>query len=192
VCHGALALVAAIALIAGCSTGDDAPAASSTSTPSSVPGGTLPDDVAPGEGWIALDTDAVSLDVTSCSIEGTGTTVATAELQYQLVATGTVDGDEVTVTAEEVHTDSGDAKAVTQTVTITSPKGKGLVGLRAKRSFFGDRWVDLDDRTAKGPLFQRSGRQIEVHARFGPQGSRAGDEGIVDGALIAECPEGGG
>jgi hypothetical protein len=154
-------------------------------------GGSLPHDVAPGQAWIRLGTDIVSLEVGSCSIQGSQMTQATAQLDYELVATGTVDGDDLTVTADQVRSDSGDAKAVTQTVTITAPKGSGLVGLQAKRSRVGDRWLDLNDRAATGPLLERHGRQVEVDARFGPQGSKAGDAGIVDGAFIAECPEGG-
>ena len=38
-------------------------------------------------------------------------------------------------------------------------------------------------------LFEQDGDQVEATAKFGPQGAKAGDPGIVDGAFIAECPE---
>jgi hypothetical protein len=89
-----------------------------------------------------------------------------------------------------VKSDSGDATTLTQTVTVTSKKGTDTVGLVAKRSHFGGHWLDLNEPSVKAPLFQRQATTLVVRSKFGPQGSRAGDPGVIDGALSAACPEG--
>jgi hypothetical protein len=184
-----LLLVAGLALLAGCSKGDDEPVAPSTTAAATK--ATVPDSVDPDEGWLTLETDAVHLEVTACTgVEATSTS-QTARQVFELVATGKAGSDEITVTATQEES-SVDAKAVTQTITVTSGTGADLVGLQAKRSYFGGRWVDLLEPSAKTPLFEQDGKQIEATAKFGPQGSKVGDKGVVDGAFIAECPEGGG
>jgi hypothetical protein len=181
---GAL-LVACV--LAGCSGGDDS-STPDTTTGSSSTASTIPSDVDPGTGEISLEDDPVELEVTTCTGEDPASTDPSAQKLFELVSTGTPDGEEITVTATEFRSTTDDGTAVSQTVTITSQAGKETVGLEARRSYFGEKWVDLTDPTVDEPLFQ-SGPQIEVRANFGPQGARKGDPGIQDGALIAACPE---
>ena len=146
----------------------------------------------PGSAWVSLEQDPIELEVTGCSAEDPTSTDPTAQKVYELVATGTVDGDEVTVTANEFRTDSGDATTVSQTVTISSGEGDAAVGVEARRSFFDEHWLDLNEPDVDEALFERQGDQLTVEAKFGPQGSRKGDPGIMDGAVVARCPDGAG
>ena len=187
-------LAASLVLIASCGGGGDDGASPTTSTSQGPPKATIPGSVAPGKAWLALDDDAVELSVARCTDTGTGSTstTQTAQKLSELVATGRSGSDDITVTVTEFRTDSGDAKATTQTVEIAAQEGEAAVGLTARRSFFNERWVDLNEPSATTPLLERDGDQVIATGKFGPQGSRAGDPGIVDGALIARCPDGAG
>jgi hypothetical protein len=132
----------------------------------------------------------VQLTVTACTGPDPAPADPTAQRRFELDATGTADGEPVSVRASDVKSDSGDATTLTQTVTVTSKKGTDTVGLVAKRSHFGGHWLDLNEPSVKAPLFQRQATTLVVRSKFGPQGSRAGDPGVIDGALIAACPQG--
>jgi hypothetical protein len=185
----AAALLIAGLLVASCS-GGSGHAASTTSatTGREPPKATIPGAVDPGKGWLSLEEDSVELRVTSCAGADPAPADPTAQRRYELVGRGTVDGDEVEVKATDFKSDTGDATTLTQTVTVSSKHGKATVGLVAKRSFFGGHWLDLNDRSATKPLFERRGQTLVVAAKFGPQGSQEGDPGVIDGAMIAACP----
>ena len=180
-------------MLAGCAGGDDdgAPVTTPSSEAPAAADPTIPGAAAPGVGWLSLEEDSVELRVTDCTGQDPAATDPSAQKLYELVATGTVDGDEVTVTANEFRSDSEDATALSQTVTVTAREGDATVGLQAKRSFFDERWLDLNERSEDRALFERRGATLVVSARFGPQGSREGDPGVVEGAMIATCPEAG-
>jgi hypothetical protein len=183
-----------VVLVTGCGGdgGDDDGAGPGSTSTTAAPVPTIPGDAEPGTGWLSLEGDAIELQVTTCAGEDPAPADPTAQRLYELVSTATVDGDEVTVTASEIRTDSGDAVTTTQTIAVTSGEGEARVGLEAKRSLLDDRWVDLNDPSATDPLLERGGDLVHATASFGPQGSRAGDPRIVPGAFIARCPEGGG
>jgi hypothetical protein len=179
-------------LLVACSGGDDEGGSGATSTTGAPPEVTVPRTVDPGTAWFSLDQDPIELEVTGCTSTDPASTEPVALKVYELVATATIDGDEVTVTATEFRSDSGDATTVSQTVTVSSGEGEAAVGVEARRSLLDDRWLDLNDPSVDEALFERRGDQLRVEAKFGPQGSRKGDPGIADGALVARCPAGSG
>jgi hypothetical protein len=132
----------------------------------------------------------VQLTVTSCAGPDAAPAQPTAQRRFELDAAATVDGEAVTVTAKDVVSDTGDATSRTQTVTVASKRGADTVGLIAKRSFFGGRWLDLNEPSVHEALFERHGPTLVVTSKFGPDGSRQGDPGVIDGAMIARCPQG--
>jgi hypothetical protein len=177
-------------LLAGCSDGGEDTEAARPPTSTTAPASTVPATVQPGAGWLSLDQDPIELEVTGCSGVDASAADPSAQKVYELVATATVDGDEVTVTANEFRSDSRDAVAVSQTVTVSSGEGDAAVGVQARRSFFDDHWLDLNEPAVDEALFERRGDLLTVEAKFGPQGSREGDPGIAEGALVARCPDG--
>jgi len=179
-------------LLAGCIDSGEDKEGARPPTSTTAPAATIPTTVEPGAAWFSLDQDPIELEVTQCTGPDPAAADPSAQKVYELVATGTVDGDEVTVTANEFRSDSSDAVAVSQTVTVSSGEGEDAVGVQARRSFFDDRWLDLNEPDVDEPLFERKGDQLTVEAKFGPQGSRKGDPGIADGALVARCPDGAG
>jgi len=179
-------------LLAGCSDSGDDTEGARTPTSTTAPAATIPEAVEPGAAWFSLDQDPIELEVTGCTGADPAATEPSAQKVFELVATATVDGDEVTVTANEFRSDSSDAVTLSQTVTVSSGEGASAVGVQARRSFFDDHWLDLNEPDVDAALFERQGDQLTVEAKFGPQGSREGDPGIVDGALVARCPDGAG
>ena len=141
----------------------------------------IPADVEPGAGWLSLEQDPSSSRSPSC----TGEDPAAADPNRPAASTsssppGRVDGDEVTVTADEFRSDSGDATAASQTVTVTSGEGEATVGLAGQAQLL-RRPLARPQRAGRRtkPLFERKGDQLTVEAKFGPQGSREGDPGIA-------------
>ena len=179
-------------LLVGCTDSGEDTEGARAPTSTTAPAATIPETVEPGAAWFSLDQDPIELEVTGCTGADPASTDPSAQKVFELVATATVDGDEVTVTANEFRSDSSDAVAVSQTVTVSSGEGEDAVGVQARRSFFDDHWLDLNEPDVDEALFERKGDQLMVEAKFGPQGSRKGDPGIADGALVARCPDGAG
>jgi hypothetical protein len=79
---------------------------------------------------------------------------------------------------------------LTETARITFGVDDEARGLEAKRTTAGaaGEWLDLADPEANTALIERRGDSYDVRGTFGPEASRAGDDGLETGRLRARCP----
>lgn len=80
---------------------------------------------------------------------------------------------------------SGAATTTTDTITYSPSTGELL---QAQRVELNGAFVDLRHPGVGVPMLDLSDDGVEADATFGPPGSVAGDDGVVDGTLIARCP----
>jgi len=172
----------AIALVA-CGGGSSDGAAPVTASTTTFP------TVAAGRGVLRLGDDLERFTVTSCVDGPAADDTPEATQRFRLTGRGTAGTLAFTISVTRYSSNTGvGGTTLTETAALTSGTGDDAVGLEAKRTSIAGRWLDLNDRAAATALISRSGPTVEVVARFGPEGSKVGDEGIVAGHLRARCP----
>lgn len=168
---------------AACDDGDAPASTPATTTPTTGPVPTLPDDVAPGTGVLVLDGDLVALAVTAC---GTEAVTDTATGVTTLLTAAADDGTSTVDVIRSVFT--ADATTVTDTVRVS----EGGTVLESSRAAVGTRHIDLRQPNPLGPLLELSddgpAPVVRASGVFGPLGGLADDPANVDGELVLRCP----
>jgi len=172
----AITIAASFAVLAGCSDDGDEPTTTTFGAPAPGPPATLPDDVAPGEGALALGDDLFTLAV-ACELEST-TDPATGVTTELVVDGGDATGTVVTVTRQSTL---GDVPTVTDTVAVQAED----IEVDSQRVDAGGQLIDLRLPNPIGRLIEAeptdAGTLIRAAGVFGPAQSLAGDPANLDG-----------
>lgn len=187
-----LAAIVAIIGLAACSGAGDGDASDATAADelSSVPDPleTLTEPT-PGQGVAVIGIEELSFTVTGCTEGPRPEDTPEAALDYLVEGEGdTGDGPfRVEVTRYSSDTGVGD-EVLTETARITFGIDDDARGIEAKRTTAGGAWLDLADPEADTALIDRTGDLFDVRGTFGPEGARAGDDGLEVGRLRVRCP----
>ncbi len=145
-----------------------------------------------GAGTAVLGDDVLTLTDVTCTEGPAPDDTPQASLESSLTAVGDLgDGTTANVEITRFRSDTGAGDPViTETARIVVGEGGEARGVEAKRSTSGPdgAWLDLTDPAATEPLVDRRGDAVDVRATFGPEGARAGDEGLAEGRIRARCP----
>ncbi len=145
--------------------------------------------VTAGHGTLVLGGELEDFRVTSCADAPGAGDSPQATRQFLLVGSGEAGSLPFTVTVTRFVSDGAAATPTyTETATVATGSGDQLSGIEAKRSSVAGKWLDLNDPAATTALINRSGSLVTIDAKFGPEGSRAGDPDITTGVLTARCP----
>lgn len=180
-------LLAATALLAACSGGDDGGDAGDGdgAAPVDDPGApvTIPDDADAGIGYLVLDGEPTLLFVRDCALDPVTdpATGVTTELAVDL-------DDEVARSVSITRSSfGGDLPTTTDEILVAD---NGAITLDSTRIDRSGTLLDLRAPGALEPLFEVDGTLIRASGVFGPPGSQDGDPGLVEGSLLLRCPEG--
>ncbi|HEU5152668.1 MAG TPA: hypothetical protein VFU19_19415 [Iamia sp.] len=188
-----LTVVAAVVLLAACGGGGGEEASDSTAPDELSP---VPDPLetlaepTPGQGIAVIGIEELSFAVTACTEGPRPDDPPEATLDFLLEGEGDTSDGPFRVELSRYRSDTGVAEpVVTETVRITYGVDADARGIEAKRTTAGTggAWLDLTDPEATTPLIDRKGDAFDVRGTFGPEGARAGDEGLEVGRLRARC-----
>jgi hypothetical protein len=145
----------------------------------------------PGQGVGVIGIQELSFTVTACTDGPAPGDTPEATLEYRVEGEGDSSDGPFRVEITRFSSDTGVGEPVlTETARISYGVDEEARGVEAQRTTAGDAgaWLDLADPAATTPLVERKGDAFDVRGTFGPEGARAGDEGLEDGRLRARCP----
>lgn len=181
------ALTVAALLASGCSgSGGSKAAASTTSIKFSA------NPLAPGDGYVQLGGSRSTFSNVVCSTGRAKGDPSYATRVFGVYANFRLDGTlyAVSVTRYDSHP-SGSAPTITETA-LVEMQGEGEVkGARAQRAQVvgSNKWVDVHDPSASGPLVTKNGDRYTATGTFGaPDSLSESQVANVQGEIAARCP----